>query len=128
MTKPLVHALSRRERQVMDGLYQHGASTVAEVLAFLPDPPSYSAVRALLRTLGEKGYVQHTREGLRYVYRPMSDRKSESRSALKHVVRTFFGGSTRSVVATLLSDTESLDEKELEQLAKLIDKARSEGR
>lgn len=96
--------LPRRERQVMDGLYQYGPSTVSEVLAFLADPPSYSAVRALLSTMERKGLLLHSQEGARYVYAPVSERQSASRSALRHVVRTYFDGSIEATVAALISD------------------------
>ena len=85
--------LSRRERQIMDALHQRGRATAAEVLAALPDAPSYSAVRALLRILEEKGHVKHRREGARYVYLPRASRETARRSALKRVVSTFFQGS-----------------------------------
>lgn len=126
--RPLTHALSRRERQVMDGLYQHGPSTASDVQAFLSDPPSYSAVRALLRTLEDKGHVQHEHSGTRYVYRPVTERVHESQTALHHLVRTFFDGSVTSVVAALLNNRESLAAVELDALQQLIDDAKAEGR
>lgn len=128
MPRSLQHALSRRERQVMDGLFQHGPSTVSDVLARLPDPPSYSAVRALLRTLEEKGYVRHQQEGPRYLYVPVVGRASASRSALRHLVRTFFDGSGESLVAAVLQDKDTrLAPAELDRLAALIDDARRKG-
>ena len=121
--------LSRRERQIMDALHAKGQATAAEVLTALPDPPSYSAVRALLRILEEKGHVRHRREGARYVYGPRTSPASARRSALRRVVSTFFQGSVAQTMAALLetSDTQ-LSEKELIRLEELIDKARKEGR
>src|SRR5262245_36184808 len=89
----LLTDLSRRERQIMDLLFQRGRATAAEVRAGLPDPPSYSAVRAMLRVLEEKGHVRHAQEGQRYVYLPRLARERAKRSALRHVVKTFFDGS-----------------------------------
>src|SRR5919199_4286650 len=94
--------LSRRERQIMDFLFKHGKATVAAVQAGIPDPPSYSAVRAMLRTLEEKGHVTHEEDGRAYVYRPTVAREQARRSALRHVLSTFFGGSTEQAVAPLL--------------------------
>ncbi len=108
----------------MDGLYQHGPSTVTEVLAFLADPPSYSAVRALLRTMEEKGLLLHSQEGARYVYAPVADRRSASRSALRQLVLTYFDGSVEATVAALLRDGGRVLPDELERLARLIDAAR----
>jgi predicted transcriptional regulator len=121
--------LSRRERQIMDVLHTRGSASAAEVRAALPQPPSYSAVRALLRILEEKGHARHRREGLRYVYRPSQSRQSASRSALKRVLATFFGGSVDRAVAALLeaADTQ-LPESDLNQLQAIISKARKEGR
>src|SRR5438445_9079288 len=96
------HHLSRRERQIMDILYAGRQATAAEVLAALPDPPSYSSVRALLRILEEKGHVRHVRDGMRYVYAPRVSRQAASRSALKRVVATFFQGSVAQAMAALL--------------------------
>jgi predicted transcriptional regulator len=117
--------LSRRERQIMDYLYRSGRSTAAEVQASLPDPPSYSAVRALLRVLEDKGHVFHEQEGPRYVYLPKVARDRAKRSALRHVVRTFFDGSREQLVAALLDDRSTkLSEDELDRLARLIAQAR----
>jgi predicted transcriptional regulator len=122
------HHLSRRERQIMDILHARREATAAEVLAALPDPPSYSAVRALLRILEEKGHARHRRNGARYVYVPRVSRLAASRSALKRVVSTFFRGSTAEAVAALLetSDTQ-LSETELDKLQQIIEQARKEG-
>jgi predicted transcriptional regulator len=129
MPKHEDHHLSRRERQIMDILHARREATAAEVLTVLRDPPSYSAVRAFLRILEEKGHVKHRREGARYVYLPRVSRQIASRSALKRVVSTFFQGSVSQAMAALLenSDTE-LSDAELNQLKQLISKARKEGR
>lgn len=119
--------LSRRERQIMDVVYQRGRVTAAEVLDALPDPPSYSAVRALLRVLEEKGHLRHRRDGARYVFLPTVPRETARRSALARVVRTFFGGSTEETVAALI-DQSSLSDADLDRLQDLIDRARQEGR
>jgi BlaI family transcriptional regulator, penicillinase repressor len=119
--------LSRRERQVMDLVYERGRATAAEITAGLPDPPSYSAVRALLRILEEKGHLRHEADKLRYVYMPTVPRDQASRSALRNLVRTFFEGSATQAVAALL-DQASLSDADLERLAQLIDEARKEGR
>lgn len=117
--------LSRRERQIMDSLYRRGRATVAEVMQDLPDPPTDSAVRAALRLLEEKGHVRHTQSGPRNVYSPVAPRERASRSALRHLVRTFFRGSPEEAMAALLDlpDTEMSDE-ELQRLASLIEAAR----
>ena len=127
-TEELSQKLSRRERQIMDFLYQHGRATAAEVQANLPEPPSYSAVRAMLRVLEEKGHVHHQQDGPRYVYRPRVGRERAKRSALRHLVRTFFDGSREQLVAALLDDgAAQLSDEELDRLARLIDRARQEG-
>jgi len=120
--------LSRRERQIMDVIYRRNKASVADVLAELPDPPSYSAVRAMLRILEEKGYLKHTKEGPRYVYSPTLTRKKAARSVLKRVLQTFFDGSTEQVVAALLDISESeLSAAQLDRLASLIEQAKREG-
>jgi predicted transcriptional regulator len=121
--------LSRRERQIMDALHARGQATAAEVLAALPNPPSYSAVRALLRILEEKGHVKHHRDGARYVYLPRASKEVASKSALKRVVSTFFQGSVTQAMAALLenSDTE-ISDSELEKLQQIIKQAKKEGR
>ncbi len=121
--------LSRRERQIMDVVYKLGKASANEVLGNLPDPPSYSAVRALLRILEDKGYLTHEQEGAKYVYLPTTARDTARRSALRNLVSTFFDGSTEEAVATLLSMDESkLSKKELNRLSDIIKEARSEGR
>ena len=119
--------LSRRERQIMDVVYQRGEATAAEVLEALPDPPSYSAVRALLRVLEGKGHVRHRRQGPRYVFLPTVARETARRSALARVVQTFFDGSNQAAVAALI-DQSSLSRADLDRLEHLIDRARQEGR
>jgi predicted transcriptional regulator len=114
--------LSRRERQIMDLLYRDGRLTAADVQAKLPDPPSYSAVRAMLRILEEKGHIKHQQDGPRYVYVPTVTRDKAKRSALRHVVQTFFDGSAEQVVAALLEGSAAeLSEEELDRLARLIE-------
>lgn len=120
--------LSRRERQIMDVIYRRGRATAADVLEDLPDPPSYSAVRALLRLLEEKGHVRHDQDGPRYIYVPIVNRDRARKSALKHVVRTFFDGSATDAVAALLDGEAKLDNAELDRLSAMIEQARAEGR
>ena len=99
--------LSNRERQIMDILYRLGQATAAEVQSLLPDPPSYSAVRATLRILEDKGHVQHQHDGTRYIFRPAVAREKAKRSAVRHLVRTFFDGYAEQAVATLLDESSS---------------------
>jgi len=121
--------LSRRERQIMDVVYRLGKATVTDVLERLPDPPSYSAVRALMRILEEKGHLSHEQDGPRYVYLPTVPRDAAQASALSHLVRTFFGGSAEAAVAALLDLPEhGMSEGELSRLSQLIDEARGQGR
>lgn len=125
---PHIH-LTRRERQIMDGLYERGEATVAEVLAYLPDAPSYSAVRAMLRKLEEKGHLTHEERGPRYVYRPTLSREAAQESAVRRLVRTFFEGSpTKTVAAIIDSSARELSRKELDELSALIEQARKRGR
>jgi len=119
--------LSRRERQIMDIVYRGGRVTAAEVNERLPDPPSYSAARTLLRILEDKGHLRHELDGTRYVYLPVVAKQSARRSALRDVVETFFDGSAEKVVAALL-DRDGLSDEELERLSSLIEQARKEGR
>lgn len=117
--------LSRRERQIMDVLYARGSATAAEVQEALPDPPSYSAVRALLRILEAKGHIRHSQEGPRYIYVPQVPRDRARRSALKRLVSTFFEGSAAQAAAALIG-TERLSKAELARLSSIIEKARRE--
>jgi predicted transcriptional regulator len=124
-----LHNLSRRERQIMDVVYREGQATATEVLASLPDPPSYSAVRAMLRVLENKGHLRHVPDGNRYVYRPTLPRDRAGKPALENVLQTFFDGSTEKVVAALLDLSRSeLSPGELDRLSELIEQARTEGR
>ena len=123
------HQLSRRERQIMDIIYRLGEATAAEVMENLPDPPSYSAVRALMRILEEKTHLRHRQEGPRYVYTPTVPLDAAKQSALKHVLSTFFEGSVSQAVAALLDlGRGDLTDAELERLARLIDLTQDEGR
>jgi predicted transcriptional regulator len=127
MTLPI--KLSRRERQILDILFRRGRATAAEVHADLPDRPSYSAVRAHLRTLEDKGHVKHEAEALRYVYTPTTQPGRARKSALRHLVETFFDGSPANAAAALLdSSATQLTNEDLDNLSVLIEKARKEGR
>jgi len=120
--------LSRRERQILDILYQRGQSTAAEVQSALPEPPSYSAVRALLRILEEKGHVRHEQDGPRYIYLPTVPRDNAQRSAMRHLLQTFFDGSAEQAISALLDDSSAkLSSVELDRLARMIDTARKSG-
>jgi BlaI family transcriptional regulator, penicillinase repressor len=124
--QPDLDPLSRRERQVMDILFRRAEATAAEVMAELPDPPTYSSVRSILTILVEKGHVVHREEGLRYVYLPATNAKHFREEALKHVIRTFFNGSTDQTIAAVLRLSDSkLDEQEIANLQERIRKARS---
>ena len=121
--------LSRRERQIMDILYQRGKSSATEVREAMPDAPSYSAVRAMLRVLEDKGHVRHQAEGLKYVYLPTVTREKAKRSAVKHLLDTFFHDSPEQVVAALLDVSSTrMTREELDRMAEMIDKAKKEGR
>jgi predicted transcriptional regulator len=123
------HMLSRRERQIMDVLYRRGRATVAEILEELPEPPSYSAVRATLRVLEEKKHIRHEEKDLRYVYLPVVPREKARRSAVAHLLDTFFDGSAEQAVATLLDvSARDLKADDFDRLAALIEEARKEER
>lgn len=127
--KPEPDPLSRRERQIMDIVYRRGEATIRDVLTDLADPPSYSAVRALMRVLEDKGHLQHAEDGPTYVYRPTVDPDKVRRSALWHVVHTFFGGKASEAAAALLDlEGKPLSRGELDQLEAKIAEARKEGR
>ena len=120
--------LSRRERQMMDVIYQKGAATAAEIQEALPDPPSNSAVRAKLRVLEEKGYIVHFYDGPRYVYKPVVARSTAEKSALNHLLQTFFDDSVEKAVAALVHLRQSnLSDAELDRLTQLIEETREEG-
>jgi predicted transcriptional regulator len=124
-----VDGLSRRERQIMDILYQRGKLSASEVREAMPDAPSYSAVRAMLRVLEDKGHVKHQAEGLRYVYGPVVPRDRAKRSAVKHLLDTFFHESPEQVVAALLDvSVARLTRDELDRMAAMIEKAKKEGK
>ena len=120
--------LSRRERQIIDILYARGSATAAEVQAALPEPPSYSAVRAMLRILEEKGHARHEQDGPRYIYKPTLARNNASKSAMRHMLHTFFNGSAEQAISALLDDhSVHLSDAELDRLASLIAHARKSG-
>jgi predicted transcriptional regulator len=120
--------LGRRERQIMDVIFQLGEASVGDVLERLPDPPSYSAVRKMIRLLESKGFLRHRREGNRYVYRPTQSRETARRSALRHLLKTFFGGSAIDAVAAILDDSaEEMTDEDLRRIEELIEQARREG-
>ena len=124
-----VSALSRRERQIMDILYQRGKSSASEVREAMPDAPSYSAVRAMLRVLEDKGHVRHRSEGLRYVYLPMVAHEKARRSAVKHLVDTFFSNAPEDVVAALLDvSSPRVTREELDRMSEMIERAKREGK
>jgi predicted transcriptional regulator len=128
MPKPLHVTLSRRERQIMDVLYRRGRATAAEVMNDLPGEPAYSTVRTQLRVLEEKGHVRHEEDRLRYIYVPAVPRHAARKSALKHLVDTFFDGSAEQVVAAVLGgEAARLSEDDLARIADLVAKARKEG-
>ena len=129
MTKTSTHtSLTRRERQIMDVLYRRGRATAAEVMADLTGEPNYSTVRTQLRVLEDKGHVRHDEEGGRYVYAPAVPRHAARKSALKHLVETFFDGSAEQVVAAVLGGEASrLSDEELDRVSAMIDKARKDG-
>ncbi|MGE5413079.1 MAG: BlaI/MecI/CopY family transcriptional regulator [Syntrophomonadaceae bacterium] len=127
--KKVLSSLSRRERQIMEVLYREGRATASEVLERLPDPPGYSAVRALLRILENKGHVRHAADGNRYVYEPRLPRERAGRPALAGVLETFFDGSAEKAVAALLDlSRHDLTNADLDRLSALIEQARLEGR
>ena len=127
-TDALPPDLSRRERQILDVLYQAGRATAAEVQQAMPAAPSYSAVRTLLRILEDKGHVRHEQDGSRYVYLPIVARDAAKRSALRHLLNTFFEGSTTQAIAALLDeDASRLSQADWERLNSAIKRARKEG-
>ena len=120
--------LSRRERQILDVLYKSGRATAAEVQGAMPNAPSYSAVRTLLRILEDKGHVRHEQDGARYVYTPTVERDRAKKSALRHLLNTFFEGSATQAIAALLDeDSRRLSDEDWDRLKAMIDRARKEG-
>lgn len=125
----LPEELSRREREMMHIIFRTGQATANEVMEAMADPPSYSAVRATLRVLEQKGHLRHQHDGTRYVYTPTVNREKARNSALDHLLSTFFEGSVASVVATLLEKSkDNMTPEELDRLSKVIEAARREGR
>lgn len=116
--------LSRRERQILDVIYHLGRATASEVMERMPDAPTYTTVRGLLRVLESKGHVRHEDDGGRYVYIPTMNKQRAAKSAIKHVVKTFFDGSPSSAMAALLGSERSLSEEEIDRLAELVENAR----
>ena len=126
---PPATSLSLRERQIMDILYRRGSATAAEIKQDLPEAPSYSAVRAMLRILEEKGHLRHHADGPRYIFTPIVSRPAAQKSALKQMVRTFFDGSATQAVAALLDmSARNLSDDELEELGKMVEQAKGEGK
>ena|SRR5688500_6475438 len=126
---PAPAELGRRERQILDAVYRLGRASVADVRAALPDPPSYSAVRGMLNLLKDKGHLRHESDGLRYVYLPVVEPAEARRSAMAHVVRTFFGGSPAEAASALFDLPDGkLSREELAQLSRLVKQAEKEGR
>jgi BlaI family transcriptional regulator, penicillinase repressor len=122
-------ALTRREREIMDILYRLGRASAQEVLKGMAEPPSYSAVRALLRLLEERGHVKHVEDGTRYVYSPAVTPSEARRKALSHVVATFFGGSVEQAMLTLVESSRSkLSSSELSRLSEIVERAKAEGK
>jgi BlaI family transcriptional regulator, penicillinase repressor len=127
MRKDTHRNLSRRERQIMDILYQRGRASASEIHQALPDAPTYSAVRAKLRVLEEKGHIRHEEQDLRYVYLPTTPRDTARKSALRHLVSTFFGGSVEDTVAALLDvSSANLSPADLDRIQGIIDQAKKE--
>ena len=127
-SRPLHAVLSRRERQIMDILFRRGRATAADVMAELPGQPSYSTVRTQLRVLEEKGHVRHQLDGVRFVYMPVLARQAARKSALRHLVDTFFDGSSEQAVAALLGgEGARLTDAQLDRIAAMIARARKEG-
>ncbi|MGI9519753.1 MAG: BlaI/MecI/CopY family transcriptional regulator [Pirellulaceae bacterium] len=127
--KKATHDLGRRERQIMDAIHQLQEASVGEVRECLPDPPSYSSVRTMIRHLESKGWLRHRSQGKKYVYRPTQKRESARRSALRHVMQTFFAGSAADTVASILGEhTGKLSDDDLDRLESIIEQARRDGK
>ena len=124
-----VEGLSRREREILEILIERGKASATEVRAAMPEAPSYSAVRTLLRVLEEKGHVKHKAEGLRYVYLPTIGREKAKRGAVKHLLKTYFNGSAEQIVAALLDvSSTQLTREELDRMGQMIEQAKREGK
>jgi BlaI family transcriptional regulator, penicillinase repressor len=121
-------SLSRRERQILDVIYSKGRATAYEILEALPEVPSYSAIRITLASLEKKGHLRHEKDGLRYVFIPNVSATRAKRTAVKHLLRTFFGGSREQFLSTLLDSSSAISEEECDRLTSVIEKARKEGR
>lgn len=128
MSGSLHESLSRRERQIMDALFKRGQATAAQVMDDIAEPPSYSAVRAMLRILVDKGHLQYSKVGTRYIYKPTVSQKKAKKSAMSHVLKTFFGGSVSQAMAALLDMSDEISKEELERLSGLIENAKKEDR
>ena len=129
MKKKSPMELGRRERQIMSFIYSQGRATAAEVMDGIPDPPSYSGIRAMLRILEEKGHLRHEKDGARYVYLPTLSPEEAGKSAINYMVQAFFDGSANRAVAALLDvQASEFSDNELDELAKRIDEARKKGR
>lgn len=129
MAKPSQIQLGARERQIMDAVHQLGEGSVTDVRGKLADPPTYSTVRTMLRLLEKKGHLKHRRDGIKYVYRPSQAPEEARRSALQHLLKTFFAGSAGDAIATILDlPTEKMSSEEYERLARRIEQARREKR
>ena|SRR5580692_7920691 len=124
-----VHQLGARERQILEVIFRLQEASVADVRALLPDPPSYSSVRTMVRLLEKKGYLQHRAQGAKYLYRPTQSRQSASKSALRHMLDTFFQGSPSDALAAILNVTsDTVTEQDLARMKKMIEHARREAR
>jgi predicted transcriptional regulator len=128
MSSPTHAVLTKRERQIMDVLFRLGRATAADIMDALPDAPSNSTVRTQLRVLESKGYVQHDEEGLRFVYSPRVPRHAARRSAVKHLIDTFFDGSSANLVAALLGGDNRIADEELDRIAELVKNAKGGAR
>jgi predicted transcriptional regulator len=125
---PRRHQLGARERQILDVVFRLGEASVGDVLAQLPDPPSYSAVRTMIRLLEAKGFLKHREAGAKYVYRPTQSRETASKSAVLHVLKTFFRGSASDALAAILNvSSEKLTDEDLARMEQLIAQAKKEG-
>ncbi len=126
---PFDQPLGHRERQIMDAIFRLREASVSDVLAEIPDPPSYSAIRKMINVLEEKGLLVHRREGTRYIYRPTTSKQSASRSAVKHLLSTFFSGTATDAVNTILDvSSANMSDEDFDRLREMIDNARHKGK